>query len=86
MCFMDAEKAFDIVLRKMMEWARNKKSLPEETARLVMSLHHRANTKVRVVSKSSKELWVQVSVHSRICVVTTAYCNCSKRNRVEYIL
>ena len=29
MCFVEIEKAFDRVLRKVMEWAMGKKSLPE---------------------------------------------------------
>ena len=29
MCFVDLEKAFDGVTRKVMEWALGKKSLPE---------------------------------------------------------
>ena len=29
MCFVDLEKAFDIVLIQVMEWALRKKNLPE---------------------------------------------------------
>ena len=41
MCFVDIEKAFDRVPRKVMEWAMIKKSLPEVIVRAVMSLYHR---------------------------------------------
>ena len=46
MCFVDIEKAFDRVPRKVMKWAMRKKSLPEVIVRAVMSLYHRAKTKV----------------------------------------
>ena len=50
MCFVDIEKAFDRVPRKVMEWAMRKKGLPEVIVRAVMSLYHDAKTKVRVGS------------------------------------
>ena len=34
-CFVDIEKAFDGVPRKMMEWAMRKKGLPEVIVRAV---------------------------------------------------
>ena len=46
MCFVDIEKAFDRVSRKMMEWAMRKKGLSEIIVRTVMSLYHGAKTKV----------------------------------------
>ena len=46
MCFVDIEKAFDRVPRKMMEWAMRKIGLPEVIVRAVMSLYHGAKTKV----------------------------------------
>ena len=46
MCFVDIEKAFDRVPRKVMEWAMRKKGLPEVIVRAVMSLYHRAKMKV----------------------------------------
>ena len=48
MCFVDIEKAFDTVLRKMMEWAMRKKGLPEVIVTTVMKIYHWAKTKVRV--------------------------------------
>ena len=42
-----------------------KKDLPEVIVRAVMSLYHRAKTKVRVGSELSEELMVQVGVRQR---------------------
>ena len=63
MCFVDIEKAFDRVPRKVMEWALGKKGLPEVIATAVMSLYHGTKTKVRVESELSEEILVQVGVH-----------------------
>ena len=49
MCFVDMEKAFDRVPRKVMEWATSKKGLSEVMVRAVMSLYDGAKTRVRVV-------------------------------------
>ena len=38
-CFVDLEKAFDRVTRKVMKWALRKKSLPEVLVKAVMSLY-----------------------------------------------
>ena len=62
-CFVDIEKAFDRVPRKVMEWAMRKKGLPEVIVRAVMSLYHGAKTKFRVGSESPEEFSVQVGVH-----------------------
>ena len=62
MCFVDIEKAFDRVPRKVMEWAMRKKDLPEVIVRAVISLYYGAKTKVRVGSELSQELLVQVGV------------------------
>ena len=63
MCFVDVEKPFDRVARKMMEWSMRKKGPPEVIVRAVMSLHHGAKMKVRVGSELFKEFLVQVGVH-----------------------
>ena len=39
MCFVDLEKAFDRVRRKVAEWALRKKGLPEVLVLAVMSLY-----------------------------------------------
>ena len=63
MCFVDLEKAFDRVPRRVMEWATRNKSLPKILAKAVMSLYERAETKVRVESGVSEDISVKVGVH-----------------------
>ena len=63
MCFVDMEKAFDRVPRKVMEWAMRKKGLSEVIVRAVMSLYDGAKTRVRVGSAYSEEFEVKVGVH-----------------------
>ena len=48
MCFVDLEKAFDRVPRKVLEWAMRKKDIPEVMVRAVMNLYEGAKTRVRV--------------------------------------
>ena len=63
MCFVDLEKAFDIVPRRVMEWAMRKKGLPEILVKAVMSLYEGAETKVGVRSGLLEEFSVKVGVH-----------------------
>ena len=63
MCFVDLEKAFDRVPRRVMEWAMRKKGLPEILVKAVMSLYEGAETKVRVRSSLSEEVSVKFGVH-----------------------
>ena len=63
MCFVDLEKAFDRVPRKVLEWAMRKKGIPEVMVRAVMSLYEGAKTRVRVGLELSKEFEVKVGVH-----------------------
>ena len=63
MCFVDLEKTFDRVPRRVMEWAMRKKGLPEILVKAVMSLYEGAETKVRVGSGLSEEFSVKVGVH-----------------------
>ena len=63
LCFVDLEKAFDRVPRKVMEWALRKRGLPEQLVRAVMSLYEGAKTRVRVGSELSDEFSVGVGVH-----------------------
>ena len=53
MCFVNLEKAFDTVPRKVMEWALRKKGLAEVLVQAVMSLYEGSRTKVRVGSGTS---------------------------------
>ena len=63
MCFVDLEKAFDRVPRKVVEWAMRKKGIPEALATAVMSLYKGARTKVKVGIHFSEELEANVGVH-----------------------
>ena len=63
MCFVDFEKAFDGVSRKVMEWAIRKKEVPEVMVKAVMSLYNGAMTKVKVGSGLSDEFSVNDGVH-----------------------
>ena len=63
MCFVDMEKAFDRVPRKVMVWAMRKKGLSEVIVRAVMSLYDGAKTRVRVGSAYAEEFKVKVGVH-----------------------
>ena len=63
MCFVDMEKAFDRVPRKVMKWAMRKKDLSEVVVRAVMSWYDGAKTRVRVEFAYSEEFEVKVDVH-----------------------
>ena len=63
MCFVDLEKAFNRVPRRVMEWAIRKKRLSEILVKAVMSHYEGAETKVRVGSGLSEEFSVKVGVH-----------------------
>ena len=45
MCFVDLEKAFERVPKKVVEWAMRKRGIPEALERAVMSLYKGAKTK-----------------------------------------
>ena len=63
MCFVDLEKAFDGVPRRVMEWAMRKKGLPEILVKAMMSLYEGAERNFRVGSGLSEEFSVKVGVH-----------------------
>ena len=63
MCFVDLEKAFDRVPRKVMEWALRKKGLAEVLVQAVMGSYEGSRTKVIVGSGTSDEFGVRVGVH-----------------------
>ena len=67
MCFVDLEKAFDKIPRKVLEWALRKKGIPEVSARSVMSQYEGAKTKVRVDSELLEEHEVKVGMHQGLC-------------------
>ena len=67
MCFVDLEKAFDRVPRRVMEWAMRKKGLPEILVKAVMSLYEGAETKVRVGSVCRKNFLLKLVYTKDLC-------------------
>ena len=63
MCFVDLEKAFDRVPRRVLQSAMRKRGMPEAMVRAVMSLYEVAKTRVRVGLELSEEFEVEVGVH-----------------------
>jgi hypothetical protein len=63
MCFVDLEKAFDCVPRKVIEWALRKKGVNERLVGAVMRLYEGAKTKVKVGKGMSEAFNVKVGVH-----------------------
>ena len=55
MCFVDLEKTFDRVPRKVLEWALRKKTIQEVLVRSVMSLYEGAWIRVREDSELSEQ-------------------------------
>ena len=62
-CFVDLEKAFDRVPRKVLEYPMRKKAIPEVLVRSVTSLYEGAKTRVRVDSELSEEFQANVWMH-----------------------
>ena len=62
MCFVDLEKAFDRVPRKVIEWALRKRGVNERLVRAVMRLYEGAKTKVNVGGGMSDGFSVEVGV------------------------
>ena len=63
MAFVDLEKAFDGVPRKVIWWALRKLGIEEWIVRLVQGMYPNARSRVRVGEGSSKEFEVKVGVH-----------------------
>ena len=54
-CFVDLEKAFDRVPRKVIEWALRKRLVPERLVQAIISMNKREKTRVQVSGGHSKE-------------------------------
>ena len=63
MCFVDLEKAFDRVPRRVIEWALRVKKVEERLVKVVMEMYEGAKTRVRVANGLSDEFEVKVGVH-----------------------
>ena len=62
-CFVDLEKAFDRVPRKLIEYALRKKGVEEKLVQAVMRLFENAKTRVRVEAELTDPFEVKVGVH-----------------------
>ena len=76
MCFVNLQKAFDRVPRKVLKWAIRKIDIPEVLIRPVMSLYEGAKTRVRVNSELSEEFEVKVGMHHGS--VLSPFCSCDR--------
>ena len=63
MAFIDLEKEFDRVPRKVIWWALRKLGVEEWTVRLVQGMYANARSRVRVCEGYSEEFEVKVGVH-----------------------
>ena len=63
MAFVDLEKAFDRVPRKVIWWALRKLGVDEWIVRLVQGMYSNAKSRVRVGEGYSEEYEVKVGVH-----------------------
>ena len=61
--FVDLEKAFDRVPRKVVRWALRQLGVDEWLVRAVMAMYERARTVVRTKDGNSEEFEVKVGVH-----------------------
>ena len=61
--FVDLEKAFDCVPRKVIWWAMRKLGLEEWIVRLVQAMYNNTRSRVRVNNTYSDEFGVKVGVH-----------------------
>ena len=62
--FVDLEKAFDRVPRKVVEWAMRKLGVEEWLVRAVMTMYEHARTRIRSYDRSVSEWFgVNVGVH-----------------------
>ena len=61
--FVDLEKAFDRVPRKVLWWAMRKVGVEEWTVRLVQAMYNNTCSRMRVGSEYSDEFEVGVGVH-----------------------
>ena len=66
---MDLEKAYDRVIRKVLEWAMRKKGIQVVLVISLMSLYEGAKTRVREDSELSVEFKAKMGMH-QTCVVT----------------
>ena len=64
--FVDLEKAFDIVLRKVVEWAMRKLGVEEWLVRAVMAMYKHARTRIRLCDGSVSECLVLMLEYTKV--------------------
>ena len=74
-CFVDLDKAFDTVSRRVMEGAMRKKGLPKILVNAVKSLCKGEETKTRVGSGLSENFFCESWCTPSICVFAIVVCN-----------
>ena len=63
LCFVDLQKAFDGVPRRVIEWALRRRGVPEALAKAVMKMYEGAMTKAGCGNTFSESFPVEVGVH-----------------------
>ena len=63
MIFVDLEKAFDRVPRKLIEWALRRKGVPERLVAAIMAMYNQVETVVQMEGETSDSFMVKVGVH-----------------------
>ena len=76
MAFVDLEKTFDRVPRKVIWWALRKFGVDEWIVRLVQCMYSSARSRVRVGEGYSEEFEVKVGVHQG-CIQPAAFHHCA---------
>jgi len=61
--FVDLEKAFDKVPKKVIEWALRRKGIPKIMVKAVMALYVNSRTRVKAMAGISEEFNILVGVH-----------------------
>jgi len=75
--FVDLEKAFDRVPRKVIRWAMRKLEVEEWLESAVISMYTGAKTVVRTVYGDSNGFDLKVGMHApRFSIKSFAFCDC----------
>ena len=74
MCFVDLDKAFDRVPRRVLGWAMRKRGIPEAMMRAVMSLYEATKTRVGVGLELSEDFAGESCSAPGIRVIIVAFC------------
>ena len=78
MFFVDLEKAFDRVPRKVLWWAMRKVGVEEWIVCLVQAMYNNARSRVRVGSGYSEEFEVGVGVHQGSVLSPLFFYHCAR--------